>query len=398
MKVSFLAFYRSSSANRKLAAMRNSILARTRYLALIILAVAARSVAAQADARPRVHIVATGGTIASTNYYSGDPGKIGVEQLLRAVPGLDTIATISAQQFSNIASGAITPEMWLSLSRAISDTLRARPDLAGVVVTHGTDTMEETAYFLDLTVADPRPVVVTGAMRPADGIGIDGPANLRDAVRVAGTPAARGRGTMLVMNDEIHAARVVTKSNTVRPDAFSSPVRGDLGAADPEAIRFFREPQRRSIFDISRLDSLPRVDIVYSYIGADGAAVDACVAAGARGIVVASTGRGDVPPKQRQALRRAMAKGVVVVVGSRAGSGSVVVGDGMRGAASRTDTSATDASNRRGSGGSASASGSEPSTIGAGDLNVQKARILLMLELTRSSDPAEVARVFRANQ
>jgi L-asparaginase len=405
--------------------MRFSIRALRDAATLLLLGASAAT--AQNDARtntrashapPAVHIVATGGTIASTNYYSDDPGKIGVEQLLRAIPGLDTIATISAQQFSNIASGAMTPAMWLALSQGISDTLRAHPELAGVVVTHGTDTMEETAYFLDLTVADPRPVIVTGAMRPADGIGIDGPANLRDAVRVAGTPSARGRGTMIVMNDEILAARDVTKSNTVRPDAFSSPVRGDLGATDPEEIRFFREPHRRTLFDISKLDSLPRVDIVYSYVGADGAAVDADVAVGARGIVVASTGRGDVPPKQREALRRAMARGVVVVVGSRAGSGSVEVGDGTRPVASRAattyaetsrahasrigaskgDTSNANASRRPGSNGTSRADGSEPSTIGAGDLNVQKARILLMLQLTRSSDPAEVARVFRANQ
>jgi L-asparaginase len=360
---------------------------------------AAQSTSARAhSAAPAVHIVATGGTIASTNYYSDDPGKIGVEQLLRAVPGLDTIATISAQQFSNIASGSMTPAMWLDLSRGIADTLRTLRDLSGVVITHGTDTMEETAYFLDLTVADPRPVVVTGAMRPADGIGIDGPANLRDAVRVAASPSARGRGTMVVMNDEIFAAHDVTKSNTVRPDAFSSPVRGDLGAADPEEIRFFREPHRRTVFDISRVDSLPRVDIVYSYVGADGAGVDAAVAAGARGIVVAATGRGDVPPKQREALRRAIAKGVVVVVGSRAGSGSVEVGDGVRNRAPKPDTSKADASTGTRPRDTSSVDGSEPSTIGAGTLNVQKARILLMLQLTKTSDPAKVAKVFQANQ
>src|SRR5205814_8162923 len=135
-----------------------------------------------------------------------------------------------------LPSSAVTPAHWLSLSRAISDTLRARPDLSGIVVTHGTDTMEETAYFLDLTVADVRPVVVTGAMRPSDGIGIDGPANLYNAVRVASDPAARGRGTMLILNDEILAARDATKSNAVRPNAFSAPYRGDLGVAEPEAI------------------------------------------------------------------------------------------------------------------------------------------------------------------
>lgn len=344
------------------------------FLAGSVLFPLAIAPAAAQSSRPAVHIVATGGTIASTNYYSNDPGKIGVEQLLRAVPALDSIATISAQQFSNIASGSLTPAMWLDLARDIADTLRARPGLAGVVVTHGTDTMEETAYFLDLTIADPRPVVVTGAMRPADGIGVDGPANLYDAVRVAADPAARGRGAMIVMNDEILAARDVTKSNTVRPDAFSAPVRGTLGAANPDRIGFYREPHRGTVFDLTGVDSLPRVDIVYSYVGADGAAVDALVAAGARGIVVASTGRGDVPPLQREALRHAMDQGIVVVVGSRAGSGSVPVGDGER----RT--------------------GDQPAMVGAGDLNVQKARVLLMLELTRSSEPGDVAAIFRANR
>src|SRR2546430_798258 len=195
-------------------------------LAILTALIAVHSSAAQAT-KPRVHIVATGGTIASTNYYSADPGYIGVEQLLRAVPALDSVATITAQQFSNVGSSAITPAMWLALSRSITDTLRAHPDLAGIVVTHGTDTMEETAYFLDLTVADPRPVVVTGAMRPADGVGIDGPANLLHSVRVAANPASRGRGTMVLLNDEIMAARDATKLNTVRPNAFASPYRGD---------------------------------------------------------------------------------------------------------------------------------------------------------------------------
>ena len=325
-------------------------------------------------ARPQVHIVATGGTIASTNYYSQDPGKIGVDQLLRAVPQLDSIARVSAQQFANVASTQITPAMWLALSRGIADTLRARPDLAGVVVTHGTDTMEETAYFLDLTIADPRPIVVTGAMRPADGIGIDGPANLYDAVRVAVSPAARGRGTMVLLNDEILAARDATKMNTVRPSAFASPSRGDLGAADPERIVFHRAAARAPTFDLTGVRELPRVDIVYTYVGADSVVIDALVAAGARGIVVAGAGRGGLTAPQRAAVERALARGVIVVVGSRAGSGSVEVGDGV---------------SRRTSG---------PPTIGSGDLTVQKARVLLMLALTRTSDPREVARVFDAHQ
>lgn len=342
-------------------------------LARAVICCAAFAAAASAQTvRPRVHIVATGGTIASTNYYSGNQGKIGVEQLVRAVPALDSVATISAQQFSNVASSAVTPVMWLALSRSISDTLRARADLAGIVVTHGTDTMEETAYFLDLTVGDARPVVVTGAMRPADGIGIDGPANLYHAVRVAGNANARGRGTMIVMNDEIFAARDATKSNAVRPNAFTAPVRGDLGMADPERIAFYRPAERRTVFDLAKVTELPRVDVVYSYVGADGAAIDAFVAAGAKGLVIDATGRGSIPPTQYEAIGRALAKGVVVVSASRTGAGTVEVGMGER--------------------------GGRASIVGAGDLNAQKARVLLMLALTRTSDPKEVAAVFRANQ
>lgn len=354
---------------------------RTLRPALLVLALAGatgRAAAAQDDtpraARPPVHIVATGGTIASTNYYSGEPGKIGVDALLRAVPALDTVAAISAQQFANIPSSHMTPALWLALSRGIADTLRARPALAGVVVTHGTDTMEETAYFLDLTVADARPVVVTGAMRPADGVGSDGPANLLNAVRVASDPRARGRGALVLMNDEILAARDAAKVNTVRPDAFTAGVRGALGVADPERVVFHHAPARADVFDLTGLRELPRVDIVVSHAGADAAAVDALVAAGARGLVVAATGRGSIPPLQRAAVRRAAEQGVVVVVASRAGAGSVpdeVVGR----------------------------QGERPLLlVGAGDLTAPKARVLLMLALTSSTDAREIATIFRAHQ
>ncbi len=241
--------------------------------------------------------------------------------------------------------------------------------------------MEETAYFLDLTVADPRPVVVTGAMRPSDGIGIDGPANLYNAVRVAGDSAARGRGTMVLLNDEIFAARDVTKANTVRPDAFVAPYRGALGVADPERVVFHRMAARAAVFDLSGINELPRVDIAYVYTGADGAAIDAFVAAGAKGIVIAGAGRGGITGAQREAVNRALAKGVVVVIGSRAGSGSVSIGSGVRG-------------------GGVTMSSSQPqrATIGTGDLTVQKARVLLMLALTRTSDTREIARIFAAHQ
>jgi L-asparaginase len=341
---------------------------------IAVLLMAASALSAQSSAaKPRVHVVATGGTIASTNYYSGNAGKIGVEALLKVVPQLDSIAQISAHQFANVASTAVTPDMWLAISRAISDTLRARPDISGVVVTHGTDTMEETAFFLDLTVADNRPVIVTGAMRPSDGIGIDGPANLYNSVRVAGDSNARGRGTMVLLNDEIFAARDVSKSNTVRTDAFTAPFRGTLGVADPERIVWHRLATRVPAFDISNVKELPRVDIAYTYSGADGAAIDAYVAAGAKGIVIAGAGRGGTTRGMGEAIGRALQKGVIVISGSRAGSGSVPVGAGVR---------------RDG----------RPGTIGAGDLNVQKARVLLMLALSRTSDAKEIAKIFAERQ
>jgi L-asparaginase type II len=330
--------------------------------------------AAAPAAKPLVHIVATGGTIASTNYYSNNVGKIGVDALIKAVPALDSIARLSAEQFSNIPSGSMTPELWLRLSRGIDDTLRAHPDLAGVVVTHGTDTMEETAYFLDLTVQDPRPVIVTGAMRPADGIGIDGPANLYNAVRVAGAASARSRGAMVLLNDEIFAARDVTKTNAVRPNAFSAAYRGDLGIADPEQIVWHRPAGRAPLFNVRDARDLPRVDIVYAYAGEDGTAIDAFVTAGAKGIVLAGVGRGGTTPGIGAALRRARERGVVVVIGSRTGSGSVPVGSGVNDG------------------------GELPASVGAGDLTVQKARVLLMLALTRTSDPREIARIFAEHQ
>ena len=321
---------------------------------------------AQQAKPPEVLVLATGGTIASTGNYYGDRGgevnKVSVDELTKAAPGIDKVATISAEQFSNVASGAIGPKQWMALARRINAAFRERSSLAGVVVTHGTDTMEETSYFLDLTVTGDRPVIVTGAMRPADAIGADGPANLFNAVRAAAAPASRGRGAMVLMDDRLFAAREVTKTNTTRVETFQAPEHGPLAIVDHDTIYFNRaRPTRRPAFDLSSVTELPRVDIIYTYGGADSVLIDAAVAAGAKGIVVAGVGAGGTTPGQGAALRRANEKGVVVVVGSRTGSGRVA------GSTTRP---------------------------GPGDLNVQKARILLMLALTRTQDRAEVAKIF----
>jgi L-asparaginase len=345
--------------------MRHAFRLRTALLAIL----AAGSAAAARQQEPAVLILATGGTIASSGDYYRDRGTgttaITVDQLVKSVPGLDKIAALSAEQFSNVGSSAIGPTQWLALSRRITAVFHDRPSLSGVVVTHGTDTMEETSYFLDLTVSDERPVVVTGSMRPADAIGADGPANLYNAVRVAAAPASRGRGAMVLMNDRLFAAREVTKTNTTRVETFQAPEHGPLAIADHDAIVFNRpRPSARRTFDIANVRELPRVDVIYAYGGADSVLVDAAVAAGAKGIVIVGVGDGKPTPAQSSALRRAMEKRVVVVMTSRTGSGRV--------------------------------NGAGQAMIPAADLNAQKARVLLMLALTRTTEAAEVRKLFDA--
>jgi len=328
--------------------------------------------AAAGQSLPAVHVIGTGGTIGSGgDYWGGDPTRVPIEQLVR-IPGIEKVATVTTEQLWNVGSSAIGPARWLELSRRVAAAFRERPQLAGVVITHGTDTMEETAYFLDLTVGDHRPVIVTGAMRPSNMPGADGPANLLNAVRAAADAGAQRRGVMVAMDDRLYAARDVTKTNTTRVETFQAPERGALAIVDPEGI-FYHRPQGgrdRPQFDVSALDRLPRVDVVYAYAGADSVAIQALVAAGAKGLVVAGVGRGGATPEQRGALRRAREQGVVVVMSSRTGSGRVPVGS----------------------------PGEREGQLGTGDLNPQKARVLLMLALTQTRDPREIARIFEANQ
>lgn len=333
-----------------------------RSLLLLLLLAPAPALRAQGAPAP-VHLIATGGTISNTG---GD--RLSGDALVGALPELERVAALTVEQFSNVSSGDLSLEQWRALARRINELFRSRPELAGVVVTHGTDTLEETAYFLELTVADCRPVVVTGAMRRATAPGADGPANLLGAIRLAASPRARGLGTVVVMNDQALPAREATKLHTSRVDAFAAPEVGPAALLDPDSLVLLPPSTRRSCgrraFDVGGPAQLPRVDIVYGYQGADGELVRAAVRAGARGIVYAALGRGGSTPGQRAALREAAARGVVVATSSRTGAGRVPTGDPSDGA------------------------------IGAGDLNPQKARVLLMLALTRTRDPAEIARIF----
>ncbi|NNF28464.1 MAG: asparaginase [Gemmatimonadetes bacterium] len=335
------------------------------FFAVGLLAMAA-PVLAQSSDLPRVHVIATGGTIASSA-----SGLIGVEQLLAGVPALRDVAQITFEQALRVGSSRVTPEDWLALAGRIDAVFRDDPQVAGVVVTHGTDSMEETAFFLDLVVGDARPVVVTGAMRSADAVGADGPANLLSAARVAGDPAARGRGVLVVMNDEVHEARFVVKAHTLRVQAFASPESGPVGTVEAEGVRFRRgSAPRPGPFDLSGVQALPEVGIDYSFIGAPGDALRRATESGMSGVVVAAFGSGRVSEGQAAEIGRALNEGVVVVLSSRVGSGLA-----------------------RDEYGGGLASGGR-NVLSAGILNPQKARVLLMVALTQTRDMGELARIF----
>jgi L-asparaginase len=297
--------------------------------------------------------------------------------LIASVPAISDVAEVTVEQYSNVPSTSLTPSDWLRLAQLINAATKAGEDgpfgrIDGVVVTHGTDALEETAFFLNLTVKSDKPVVVVGAMRPASAVSADGPLNLLNAVRVAAHPDSRDRGVLVVLNQEINAARDVTKSNTRLAQTFRSRALGLLGVVEGDRPIYYRRTERKHTheteFDVAGLEpeDLPRVDISYTYGGSDGADVDAFVAKGARGIVVAAAGAGATTRGQSEALRRAFNAGVVVARSSRTGSGRV--------------------------GGGSSRGG----TVSADDLNPQKARILLMLALTRTDDPAEIQRMFNS--
>ena len=253
-----------------------------------------------------------------------------VDELLETVPEVARVGHVVPVRYKNLDSTRLGPVDWLALQALVAQTVREQPGLDGIVITHGTASLEETAYFLDLTVKVDIPVVLVGAMRPSSAVGADGGANLLAAIRVAGSPAARGMGVLVVLNDEISAARDVTKTSTLRVQTFRSPDFGMLGYADADEIAFYRKPLRRCApdteFDVTGLETLPRVDIIPAYGGADGALVDAAVSAGARGLVSGGFPSGSPSPLQKEALLRAAAGGVVVVQSSRAGTGRVPPG------------------------------------------------------------------------
>jgi L-asparaginase len=346
-----------------------------RAFATAIVSCLAVTSTAAGQSLPTVAVLSTGGTIASRT----DPAKGGyvpalsAEDLIAAVPAIKKVARIHAQQISNISSSDMTPQIWLQLSTRINDLL-SRADIAGAVVTHGTNTLEETAYFLDLTVTSSKPVVLVGAQRPASDPDADGPRNLLDAIRVATTAEATGKGVMVVMNGQINAARDVTKTNTSQVETFRSLEFGALGVVDVELVRFYRSPLRRQTVTASSKAALPRVDIVATYAGADGRSVRSLIRDGdVDGIVVTGLGLGGVPEAVFDAIQEARMRGMPVVVGTRVPTGRIF------------PLSAT-----KGSALSLKAIG----CVLADNLSPQKARILLMLAMTQTRDPARLQDFF----
>mgnify|MGYP001549486549 CR=1 FL=1 len=326
-------------------------------------------------ALPRIAVLATGGTIAGsaadaaqTSGYQA--GVVGVDRLLAAVPALSHVARIEAEQVASIDSKDLDIALWTMLAERIA-ALAACEDIDGIVVTHGTDTLEETAYALHLVVKTDKPVVLTAAMRPSSALSADGPLNLLGAVTVAGSPAARGQGVLVAFNNRIHSARDVVKTSTYAVDAFHSPEIGALGWVQDGRVEFQRAVVRphTTATPFVALASWPVVEIVASYAGASRTAVDAFVASGAQGIVVAGTGNGSIHACVQAALGEASARGVAVVRASRVGSGHV-----MRNGAASDDALGF---------------------VSAGTLNPYKARVLLMLALAAGErEPAALQQVF----
>ncbi|WP_442022867.1 type II asparaginase [Pseudoduganella sp. RAF53_2] len=329
-----------------------------------------------AEKLPNVMILATGGTIAgsgatSTTTVGYTAATVGVQQLINAVPELSKVANVTGEQVFQIASESMTNEHWLTLAKRVN-TLLAQPNVDGIVITHGTDTLEETAYFLNLVVKSRKPVVVVGAMRPGTALSADGPLNLYNAVILAGSQEAIGKGVLVSLNDQIQGARDVTKTNTSTPDSFKTPELGMLGYMQGNKPYFYHVSTRRHTveteFDISNLQSLPQVDIVYGYANMSPVALNAFISAGAKGIIHAGTGDGSLAAKVKPALIAARKNGTIIVRASRVGQGIVA---------------------RNGE-----ANDDELDFVASDTLNAQKARILLMLALTKTNNTKEIQRMF----
>src|SRR5215470_361533 len=344
-------------------------------LAMMVSMPAVATAQQEQTALRRVHVLTGAGTLprnpANRLEYlryatTGEPRLTG-KQLIERIPEVQKFARVSVESDEFIAYDQ--PKELKELSLRMTARL-ADPDIAGIVFTHGTNTIEETAYFMNLTVRSEKPVVIVGAQRAFSTLSSDAPLNLLNAIRVAADPSSRGKGTLVVLNDEINAARDVTKSNTYRVETFVTRELGILGYADADKIVFYRAPTRRhttqSEFDVAQIGSFPKVSILYSHTGDDGDLAKAAVAAGAKGLVIAGTGAGHTQNARTVLKQLHASTGVAVVRSARVGAGRVIRDDNWQ----------------------------EPGFIAADNLSPQKARILLQLALTQTSKPDEIQKMF----
>lgn len=350
-------------------------LSRTRVLILAILTLISWQLSSGQQAKRNIVILATGGTIAgaaATGTQSGyTSGAVTIDAMIAAVPGIKDMANIKGEQISNVGSQDMSFEIMLKVAKRINE-LAASNDVDGLVITHGTDTMEETAFFLNLAAKTDKPIVMVGSMRPSTAVSADGPLNLYNAVGVAIDPAAKGRGVLIVMNDWIHGAHSLTKTSTTAVQTFLSPVRGVVGVATYGKNDFYNNPEWKhtsgSEFDVTKVTKLPRVDIIFACADMSPDLIDASVANGAKGIVIAGVGNGNMNKASLDAAANAVKKGVVVVRSTRVATGSV--------------------------GRNVEVNDDELGFIASDELNPQKARILLSLALLKQRSKSDIQSLF----
>jgi L-asparaginase len=347
-----------------------------RLLAFLMLLGALCSTA-QDKKLPNIVILATGGTIAgaaaSGTHAGYTSGAVTIDAMIAAVPGINDLASIKGEQISNVGSQDMTFDIMLTLARRINELL-ATPQIDGIVVTHGTDTMEETAFFLNLVVKSDKPVVLVGSMRPSTAVSADGPLNLYDAVAVAADPNAKGLGVLVVMNDWIHGAHSLTKTSTTAVQTFMSPLRGLVGVSTYGKNDYYNKPEWKhttaSEFSVANVTKLPRVDIIFACADMSPDLIDSAVANGAAGIVIAGVGNGNMNKASLEAAARAAKKGVVIVRSSRVVTGAV--------------------------GRNVEVNDDEMGFVASDELNPQKARILLALALLKPRSTAEIQQLFQS--
>jgi L-asparaginase len=351
-------------------------LARTRIAVAIVAVLASAQLASAAGKnKANVVILATGGTIAgaaATGTQAGyTSGAVNIDTMIAGVPGITELANIKGEQISNVGSQDMTFDIMLKLARRINELAKS-PGVDGFVITHGTDTIEDTAFFLNLTVKTDKPVVMVGSMRPSTAVSADGPLNLYNAVGVAADPKAAGRGVLVVMNDWIQGAHSLTKTSTTAVQTFMSPLRGLIGTANYGKNDYYTSPAwkhtTQSEFDITGVTTLPRVDIIYASADMSPDLIDCAATNGAKGIVIAGVGNGNMNKASVTAAANAVKKGVVVVRSSRVATGSV--------------------------GRNVELNDDELGFIASDELNPQKARILLSLALLKKRAPEQVQQLF----